>query len=539
MLVELNCDKFIEPKIIFNENLNIVLGDNNASNSIGKSTFLMIIDFIMGGKTYLEHNKDVFENIGEHDFFYTFKFNGKFFKFKMEASFNGAKIYLCDENYIPLEEISKEKYTDFLKKEYDLDDVPLSFRGIISLFFRIWGKKNYTIDRPLHTVPNTANYETINNLIKLYQKYSSIFIYEKEKKKLEDKEKALKKSFKEGIIEKITQKQYLKNEKRIFELEGEKQKLEKNRFNVESKILNEISNAIFSLKLKKSDLILKKDSVNNSLLKIQNKKIKKTNLNKEEINKLREYFPEINETRISEIENFSKKINIILRDEIETRIFELKNELIELEKNLENTDHKLEELSKDLGESSKTIVNKITDIVVEIQNLEKQNENHKRGIQYKEKIEKNETELKDKKIEILDEISKILNENIKNINERINPEKNAPTIKLFEKDYIFEVANNTGTGKGYENLIIFDLSVLKTTVVPMLIHDSFLFKNIEIDVMENIIDEYLNYNKQIFIAIDELKRYKIEKQNLIKSCTILELKKEKVLFGKEWSKEKK
>lgn len=539
MLIELKCDKFIEPKIIFNENLNIVLGDSNASNSIGKSTFLMIIDFILGGETYLKHNKDVFENIGEHDFFYAFKFNEKIFKFKMEASLNEGKIYRCNENYVPVEEIDKDDYYIFLKKEYKLESIPLSFRGIVSLFLRVWGKKNYTIDRPLHSVPNAANYETVNNLIKLYQKYSSIFIYEDEKKKLTGKKKALNSYFNEKMVEKITKKQYFKNKERIIELKNEKKKLEKNRFNVESEILEEKSNIIFKTKLEKKDLILKKDSINSSLIKIQNKKIGNNNLNKKEINKLKEYFPEINEERILEVENFSKKINIILKNEIDIRIFELENELQNLEKRLKDIDFELEELGKSLGESSQLIVDKLTDIVVEIQNLEEQNENYDKAIQYKEKLKENESELKDTKIKILDEIAGILNKNIKDINKKINSEKTSPTITLSEKDYIFEVVNNTGTGKGYENLIIFDLAILKTTLVPLLIHDSFLFKNIEIDVMENIIDEYLSYNKQIFIAIDELKRYRIEKQELIKDYTILELKKEKVLFGKEWSKEKK
>lgn len=52
MLVEVQCDKFIkngqirEP-IRFHTGLNAVLGDDNGSNSIGKSTFLMILDFVL------------------------------------------------------------------------------------------------------------------------------------------------------------------------------------------------------------------------------------------------------------------------------------------------------------------------------------------------------------------------------------------------------------------------------------------------------------------------------------------------------------
>ena len=42
MLREIICDKFKEKKIEFHDGLNVVLGDEQGSNSIGKSTFLMI-----------------------------------------------------------------------------------------------------------------------------------------------------------------------------------------------------------------------------------------------------------------------------------------------------------------------------------------------------------------------------------------------------------------------------------------------------------------------------------------------------------------
>ncbi|WP_348625134.1 hypothetical protein ABFT51_12925 [Paenibacillus peoriae] len=40
------------------------------ANSIGKSTLLMIIDFIFGGDSYIEHNDDVVSELGHHEFFY-------------------------------------------------------------------------------------------------------------------------------------------------------------------------------------------------------------------------------------------------------------------------------------------------------------------------------------------------------------------------------------------------------------------------------------------------------------------------------------
>ena len=49
MLKEIQCDIFTEDgkqrkPIIFNNGLNIILGDESKKNSIGKSTFLLVID---------------------------------------------------------------------------------------------------------------------------------------------------------------------------------------------------------------------------------------------------------------------------------------------------------------------------------------------------------------------------------------------------------------------------------------------------------------------------------------------------------------
>ena len=59
MLLEIYCDKFLEngnirPAIEFHNGLNVVLGDELGANSIGKSTFLLVVDFIFGGDDYVK-----------------------------------------------------------------------------------------------------------------------------------------------------------------------------------------------------------------------------------------------------------------------------------------------------------------------------------------------------------------------------------------------------------------------------------------------------------------------------------------------------
>ena len=78
MLYEIWSDKFrtggkdgqIRPAIRFHSGLNTVLGTQTRSNSIGKSTFLMIIDYVFGGSDYLDTDAHVF--VGEHEIYFTF-----------------------------------------------------------------------------------------------------------------------------------------------------------------------------------------------------------------------------------------------------------------------------------------------------------------------------------------------------------------------------------------------------------------------------------------------------------------------------------
>jgi len=74
MLTEIRSEVFIEKVIQFSEGLNVVLGDSSASNSIGKSTMLMIIDFVFGGDAYVKNNHDAIEKLGDHAFQMKFEF---------------------------------------------------------------------------------------------------------------------------------------------------------------------------------------------------------------------------------------------------------------------------------------------------------------------------------------------------------------------------------------------------------------------------------------------------------------------------------
>ena len=74
MLVEIYCNEFSQKTIKFKEGLNVVLGTNIGDNSIGKSTFMLIIDFVFGGDDYT-NAKDILRNVKDHSIFFKFEFD--------------------------------------------------------------------------------------------------------------------------------------------------------------------------------------------------------------------------------------------------------------------------------------------------------------------------------------------------------------------------------------------------------------------------------------------------------------------------------
>lgn len=77
MLLEIRCKEFkdegkVRDLIVFHPGLNTIMGASRASNSIGKTTFLLVIDFVFGGRDYVMLNNDVTKNVGEHSVEFAF-----------------------------------------------------------------------------------------------------------------------------------------------------------------------------------------------------------------------------------------------------------------------------------------------------------------------------------------------------------------------------------------------------------------------------------------------------------------------------------
>lgn len=170
MLVEIHCDEFMsygKPRkpIIFHEGLNTVLGGQSADNSIGKSTFLLIIDYVFGGDTY--KYSDAAHKLKNHFIKFAFKFDNQHYYFCRDIV-NSEEVSVCDKNYNIQKTIPLQEFKDFLFSKYNINLPHVTFRDVVGRYFRIYGKDNHSEKKPLHSTSSEPAEKAITALEKLF-----------------------------------------------------------------------------------------------------------------------------------------------------------------------------------------------------------------------------------------------------------------------------------------------------------------------------------------------------------------------------------
>lgn len=190
MLKEIRCDLFKEsghkrPPVVFNKGLNIILGSvPGKAGSIGKSTMLLIIDFVFGGNTYKK--SDAVSQLSDHTVYFKFTFDNSDYCFARNTS--DSNVARCDEKYNVLDFIELSNFTKWLAQKYGMNLPGVQFRNTISRFFRIYGKNNFNEQRPLQVRGGSESQkDAIHILVVLFNLYSSILMFEGELKLANDK----------------------------------------------------------------------------------------------------------------------------------------------------------------------------------------------------------------------------------------------------------------------------------------------------------------------------------------------------------------
>ena len=536
MLKEIRCDKFKNKVIYFHSGLNTILGDDIGSNSIGKTTFLLIIDFVFGGNSFLKA-KEVTKEIGELEIKYIFCFNHKNYHF-IRNTRDTATVYICNETFDILDKQSVDSFNEFLFEMYNIKLQYISFRELVSLYSRIYGKENDNENKPLNAFSKESDESAIIRLLKQFNLYSSIHEFAEKKKNKEDKLKAYKKAQKYEFISSITPKEYKENKQNIREINKSIEyltaQISAGNINLETEQLIEISD------LKDKLTYYRRTRSKNiaQIRKIEENSNINSHITNSDITALKTFFPDSNLQKISQINDFHNKIKSILSSEIKKQIKDLTETVNKIDIEIESIITAINSIL-DSNNPSKIAINKLLKYREELDALIRKNSSYENNEMYK--TEKKDAEglyLKEKS-EQTTLLQQWINHEMNLINDCIYDEtKKAPLIQFKDKTYNFYTPDDTGTGTSYKNMIVFDLSVLKLTVLPILIHDSIILKQVADEAIDKIMKEYESFkSKQIFIALDKKSSYLTTTKNILSKTTVLKLGPNgQELFGISWNK---
>jgi uncharacterized protein YydD (DUF2326 family) len=551
MLVELRCDKFksygkTRPPIRFGKGLNAVQGSPTGSNSIGKSTFLMIIDFCLGGDDYLLKSTDVQAEVGAHTIEFMFRFSGKEYRFSRNT-IEAAVIRVCDEKYQPTgEEYTLEKYREWLKEQYHITLPNLSFRDMAGRYIRVYGRENLSEKRPLYYVYGESEEASLTSLIKLFNLFTVISDLREEEKRCKYKKSATLKAQKFNLVPSVNKTRVKQNEKEIAKLElllrnlegaNEKQQMKTLGIGSEEadKVL-ELKKLVTAARRRRSKLKSRLSAVENNMGFRAENGFKSPSSSS--FRAFSDFFPEANIRKIEQIEAFHSQLQEVLHAEFA----EAKAELAAL---VELADAEIERLEKEIINSgvpakmSKARLEQYADTAERIRALRRENAAYTELADLKENAKFLAKQLVALLSEQLAFIQQAINACMAKINGFIyDDSKIAPNIALSDdgKPYKFTTPKDTGTGVQYKGLLVFDLSILELTPLPLLVHDSVLFNNIAHEPLEKIFEWYMNSDKQIFVAIDKAGTYTPKMQDIIRATTVLELSDGgNELFGRPWN----
>ncbi len=552
MLFEMECSEFatkvdgklvLRGKIRFREGLNTIQGDKQAQNSIGKSTFLLIVDFCFGGDDYKKNNAKT--KVGNHVIKFGFKDKQGKPYYYMRGTLKPTKVDVCDEDYNVLDTISVDEFRTILLKDiYQIDIPDITFRNLLGRFMRIYGKKNYDELQPL-AIGGEKPADSIATLEKLFGVYPIVKDFKEERDRTKDNwdayDAAEKKHYIHGASVIKSDKEFEENAERIAALKAEiarmEEQMDTEMVSGDSRMTDEaaeIKGQITVLKRQRSRLLSQQNAV----------KIGKSGghvPSGQNMKALAKFFPTVNMKHLEEIEHFHTAIQRILTEEVSEEVFRLQILIDAIDRDVA----RLENEQRKLGVPVKlpiAFLRKHSELAHTIEELEEQNRQYKQSSGLVAEAKVAQKEYDDVQGVQLRKVESAINEEMVRINDFIyNGENYAPRIDLKKgNSYKFYTPDDDGTGTNFKGMIVFDLSILRLTQVPAVAHDSLIFKNIADLPIDKIFQLYKQSEKQVFVVFDKKDAYEEGTREIIDETTVIELKEHGgELFGWSWAKKTK
>lgn len=544
MLKRISCDQFLEngvkrPPFEFKDGLNTILGNGQNSNSVGKSTLLMIIDFCFGGNDYVDKEKDTLENIGDHKINFEFVFNGKSYYF-YRNTMRPDLVAQCGPEYRGGQLMKTETFKKWLLEKYQLNDTGLTFRQCISRFFRIYNRNTHNELRPLNATVREDDKTGIISLLRLFNEYSEIDKFERDERYAYENKIAFDAARRLNLGSIASNKtEYNDNKVELESLyKALKELIEDNDLGVTDVDLvrarekNELDSRRRKLRNQKRLLQKKLNDIN----------FDKDYLDKDTISgiqKLKEFFPNEEFKEIEEINTFYKEVKRIIKAEYSDTNKDVLDMIAIIDKEIDEITTTLSEY-KEAPTVAQSVLDRHAELKARIKVLEESISNFDKKEQFTAEYNKHSESLKTVVAKHTNIIQSVINNDMTVYNNSFfDGSRIPPHLEINGlNSYAFYTPGDTGTGTRFKGVVLFDLSILKETKVPAIAHDSIIFGNVSHDTT-NVLFKLYNQitNKQVFVAFDAPDDEDEETRNLLYDRKVVQLfPGPRSLFGRQWNK---
>lgn len=539
MLKEIRCIHFSHQVISFHPGLNVILGDNDAKNSIGKSTMLMVIDFALGGSTFLKDDAGAIRELGHHRYNFAFEFGAER-RYFSRATDSDNVVQVCNEAYEPQGELNLDDFNRLLKQLYEMETLEYSFRSAVNPFGRIWKKGGLDPSHPFVAVPKEAGAVAIGRLIDLYGRSPDVAEERKTLEAFKDLKKVINDSMAANIIPKITKAQYTENQASISRNKHQIEQL-RNGFggalNVYESLFDE---SLRQRQQRKNELAGQRAELQNKVKRLEREISGITPRLAANIALVADFFPTVDVQRLEQVEAFHQKIGSIVKKELKDELTESLNLEASLAAEMASVEWEIQKALEAKGMPD-DVFSRVLELKDAVDKATSENEHFERKTGVEDSISHASERLESIYSGIFLDIEREVNQKLRSFNKVVyGPLRSSSELRIKSaSSYQFISPDDTGTGKSFAGLVGFDLAMLSLTALPLVLHDSIIYKNIEVPATRRILRILAAVrSKQVFLAFDEASKFGSEAEKLLKRFTAVKLAHDDLLYTKDWRTKK-
>lgn len=543
MLVEIWSPAFkangeVRERIQFRRGLNVIKGADDGTNSIGKSSLLLAIDFVFGGATYLDSEAP--KEIGAHTIYWSMEFDdGRYFFGRNIA--NPKQVIICDEDYshtgktIPL-----DHYGNRLAERYGLDLETVSWRQLRTSFFRIYGKDNFDEKNPLRGWPGQSKESALKTLLDLFGYYQTLAPYDQRRTDTKEAFQAFRTAQQYKFLPDTSggSKALARQRERMSTLESKREAAINQS---DAPVSNdEVADEQERLELRRQ---INKRERKISVLDRRIQMVRMTEkygvrIDPGDLLALQKLFPGVDLRPMHEIERFHVQLAELLESNAASEREELEEQRAQLVQERDGFKAQLNDLGVGPG-YSREFLDHLREIDEELGELRTKTEAHEQ-YQALEQAKQRAAQAYDNAVErFLTQLQDDINQAMEEISHRIaGPDFNPPVLAIKGyNSFTFETPHDGGTGTGCRGLIIYDFAMLQISDLPVLAHDTNILKQCDDQAVEGIMEEYGASQKQIFLAFDRADRYTPRVNAIADKHTVITLGPDgRTLYGHAWNK---